>query len=148
MLDNKARLAIFASGSLGLGGVILMALGAYFAFLRPALLPEDLKFMSSSVAQIQSTLPSLQAWLTRVFGVLGGFMFAAGLLTIYIAAINRSAGTIKLTMIIAVAGLTSIGWMAITTFLIESDFKWLLLTFTFPWLIAVALYWASNQRSK
>ncbi|MBI3700570.1 MAG: hypothetical protein HY242_09040 [Afipia sp.] len=145
MLDNKAKLALFASGSLGLGGVILMALGAYFAFLRPALLPEDLKFMSSSVAQIQSALPGLQAWLTRVFGVLGGFMFAAGLLTGYIAATSRSAGTIRLTMIIAVAGLTSIGWMAITNFLIDSDFKWLLLTFTFPWLFAVALYSISNR---
>lgn len=147
MSGNRTRLKIFASGSLGLAGAILMALGVYFAILRPALLPEDLKFMNSSVAQIQSALPSLQAWLTRVFGVLGGFMFAAGLLTIYIAAISRSVGTFKLTMIIAVAGLTSIGWMAITNFLIDSDFKWLLLTFTFPWLIAVALYSVSNRCS-
>ena len=124
-----------------------MAMGAYFAFLRPPLLPEDLKFMGTSVAQIQSALPGLLPWLTRVFGVLGGFMFAAGLLTIYTAATNRRAGTIQLTMIIAFSGLASIGWMAITNFLIESDFKWLLLTFTFPWLVAVILYSVSNQRS-
>lgn len=147
MSDRKAKLAFFAFASLSLGGVILMAMGAYFAFLRPPLLPEDLKFMGSSAAQIRSTLPSLLPWLTRVFGVLGGFMFAAGILTIYAAATNRRAGTFQLTMIVAVSGLASIGWMAITNFLIDSDFKWLLLTFTLPWLFAVILYSASNQRS-
>lgn len=147
MSDRKARLALFASGSLGLGGVIFMAMGAYFAFLRPPLLPEDLKFMGSSAAQIQGALPGLLSWLTRVFGVLGGFMFAAGLLTTYTAATNRRAATIQLTMIVAFSGLASIGWMAITNFLIDSDFKWLLLTFTFPWLVSVVLYSASIQRT-
>lgn len=147
MSDRKAKLAFFASASLSVGGVILMAMGAYFAFLRPALLPEDLKFMGTSIVQIHSALPSLLPWLTRVFGVLGGFMFAAGLLTIYAAATNRRTGTIQLTMIVAISGLASIGWMTFTNFLIDSDFKWLLLTFTFPWLVAVTLYSVSNQRS-
>ena len=74
-----------ASGSLALGGVILMAMGIYFGFLRPPLLPEDLKYMGASLTQIQSVIPGLQPWLTRVFGVLGGYLFATGLLTVYVA---------------------------------------------------------------
>jgi hypothetical protein len=145
-LDSKTKIARFASGSLALGGLILMAMGAYFAFLRPSLLPEDIKYMSSSVGQIQSALPGLLPWLARVFSVLGGFMFATGLLTVYVAVTSLRARTIQLTTIVAISGLGSIGWMAFTNFLIDSDFKWLLLAFTFPWFVAVVLYSVSKQR--
>ncbi len=56
-----------------------------FAFLRPSLLPEDLRYMGASVAQIQSSAPGFPPWLGRVFGVLGGYMFATGLLSVYVA---------------------------------------------------------------
>ncbi len=145
--DDRTKIEFFASGALGLGGLILMIMGAYFAFLRPPLLPEDLRYLSSSVGQIQSAAPGLLPWLARVFGVLGGYIFATGVLTIYVAATSLSAGRIRLTTIVAVSGLASIGWMAVTNFLIDSDFKWLLFVFTFPWVVAVVLYSISAQRS-
>ena len=67
--NHKAKIALFASVALGLGGLILMVMEAYFAFLRPPLLPEDLKYMSSSSAQIQSAVPGLLPWLTHVFSL-------------------------------------------------------------------------------
>lgn len=128
-----------ASASLGLGGVILMGMGFYFGFLRPPLLPEDLRYMGKSMAEIQTALPGLGPWLARVFGVLGGYMFATGLLTVYVAAAGFTTGRLGVAAVVLVSGLASIGWMAFTNFVIDSDFKWLLLAFTLPWVVALAL---------
>ena len=78
-------LRTLATGALALGGLILIGMGLYFVFMRPALLPEDARYMGSSVAQIQELLPGLAPWLQRVFGVLGGYMLATGLLTVHVA---------------------------------------------------------------
>lgn len=87
--------------------------------------------MGGSLAQIAAY--GLLSWLSRVFGVLGGYMFATGVLTVYVAATGFRAGRPAATAIVAVSGLASIGWMAIANFLIDSDFKWLLFAFTLPW---------------
>ena len=117
-----------------------MALGLYFAFLRPPLLPEDARFMGTSLAQVQATLPGLPGWLRHVFGVLGGYIFATGLLTIYLAATAFRARVGGAAGVGALAWLTSIGLMAVVNFSIGSDFKWLILSFGLPWLVALALY--------
>ncbi|MEO6361198.1 MAG: hypothetical protein ABIO43_11595 [Sphingomicrobium sp.] len=128
-----------ASASLAFGGLILIGMGFYFALLRPSLLPEDARYIGKSAAQIQLALPGLSGWLGHVFGVLGGYMAATGLLTVYVAATSFRAGTRGARSVVAVAGLLSIGWMAIENFLISSDFKWLLAAFTLPWMIALTL---------
>ncbi len=135
--------AVFASASLALGGVILMGMGLYFGFLRPPLLPEDTRFIGASLEQIQTAVPGLQLWLSRVFGVLGGFMAATGMLTVYVAATEFRAEKPGARAVVLISGLTSIGWMAATNFLINSDFKWLLLVFALPWVAALALAWSS-----
>jgi len=134
----------FATGALALGGLILIGMGLYFVFMRPALLPEDARYMGTTVAQIQDLLPELAPWLRRVFGVLGGYMLATGLLTVYVAITTYRAARLGATMIVAVSGLVSIGGMAVTNFAIDSDFKWLLLVFTLPWVVALALSWAGE----
>ena len=128
-----------ASVVLALGGVILMGMGLYFGFLRPPLLPEDLRFMGASLTQIQTSLPGLELWLVHVFRVLGGYMFATGLLTVYVAATGFRTRRLGVVAVVSVSGLTSIGWMALTNFVINSDFKWLLLAFTLPWVVALML---------
>ena len=135
--------AVFASASLALGGVILTGMGLYFGFLRPPLLAEDTRFIGASLEQIQTAVPGLQLWLARVFGVLGGFMAATGVLTVFVAATAFRAGTPGAGAVVLISGLASIGWMAATNFLINSDFKWLLLVFALPWVAALALVWAS-----
>ena len=56
----------FSATVLALGGIILIGLGLYFIFLRPPLLPEDPRYMGSSLSEIQATLPGLLPWLRRV----------------------------------------------------------------------------------
>jgi hypothetical protein len=41
---------------------------------------------------------------------------------------------------VAIAGISSIGLMVAVNFLIGSDFKWLLVSFSFPWAFALVLY--------
>lgn len=135
-----------ASVTLALGGIILMGMGIYFSFLRPPLLPEDLRYMDASLTQIQTALPRLEFWLARVFRVLGGYMFATGLHTVYIAAAGFRTGRLRVVAVILVSGLTSIGWMAITNFAVDSDFKWLLLAFTLPWVVTLSLALSRSWR--
>ena len=131
------NLQLLSARALTVGGVIQMGMGLYFVFLRPPLLPEDLMFMDANLAEVQAAMPGLVTWLEHVFGVLGGFIFASGLPTVYIAATAFKPGRLGALAVIAISGFASIGWMAITNFVIDSDFKWLLLALTFPWLIAL-----------
>jgi hypothetical protein len=134
-----------SSAFLVMHGIILMGLGLYFVFIRPPLLPEDPRFMKTSLAEIQAAIPGLLIWLRRVFGVMGGFMFTSGLLIAYIAAILFQGVTRGARSVVTLAGLTSIGWMAIVNILLDSDFKWLLLAFNIPWIAAVILSWRESE---
>lgn len=127
-----------ASTLLTLSGLILMGMGLYFIFVRPPLLPEDPRFMGASLEQIQSTLPGLLVWLRRVFWVMGGFMFATGFLTLHVALTTFRTHSRSARLVIAIAALSSIGWMAVVNFMIDSDFKWLILTYNLPWIVALA----------
>ncbi|TIL73695.1 MAG: hypothetical protein E5Y89_21150, partial [Mesorhizobium sp.] len=59
-------------------GVALVFIGAFFMFLRPPLLPEDMRFIGVSLEQLQAALPRMASWLLRVFQVLGGYAAASG----------------------------------------------------------------------
>ena len=135
-----------AQASLGLGGLILMGMGVYFALLRPPLLPEDLRYVGASLAQIQSAISGFLPWVSRIFAVLGGYLFATGLLTAYLAAASYRDTQPLPTAVVAISGSASIGWMAVTNFLIDSDFKWLLLAFVLPWVVAVVASLAADMR--
>ena len=122
-----------------------MALGLYFTFLRPPLLPEDMRYMGASLGQIEAALPGVLIWLRRVFAVMGGFMFATGLLTTYLAFTAFRVRARGAGLVVAAAGLASIGWMSVTNFVIASNFKWLILAFVIPWFLALALYWKERR---
>lgn len=117
-----------------------MGLGLYFIFLRPPLLPEDLRYIGASLAEIQTKLPGLMNWLQKVFGVMGGYIFTTGLLTLYVAITTFRTRANGVFGIMAAAGLTSIGWMTVVNFMIASDFKWLLVGFAMLWGIALLLF--------
>lgn len=122
-----------------------MMLGLYFVFLRPPLLPEDPRFMGTSIAQIQMSVPGLLIWLRRVFWVMGGYIFATGLLTFHVAVTTFRARVRGVAGVVALAGSTSIGLMAVVNFIIVSDFKWLILSFVLLWALALALYWLERS---
>lgn len=111
-------------------GIWLIGLGAYFALLRPPLLPEDPRFIGSSLAEIQAAVPGLGRWLGRVFTVMGGFMAAAGALTVFAALTPARAPF----WVLALAGLLTVGLMSAVNFAIDSDFKWPLLLPAILWL--------------
>jgi len=118
-------------------GIWLIGLGLYFMFLRPALLPEDLRYMGISPGEIQSAMPGLEGWLHRVFTVMGGFMTGAGVLTI-LAAMKASAAREKwIWMALALAGLFTVGTMSLTNFQLNSNFKWLLLIPSLLWVVGL-----------
>ena len=129
-------------------GVIVMGLGLYFIFLRPPLLPEDPRFMGTTLAEIHATVPGLLIWLRRVFWVMGGFMFTTGLLFSYLAITTFQQSARGARSIVTLAGLTSIVWMAVVNFMINSDFKWLLLAFSLPWILALLLLWREKDSLK
>ena len=137
----------YSATALALGGTILMALGLYFVFLRPPLLPEDLRSMRTSLPDLQATMPGLFIWLRRVFGVMGGYMFATGLLTLYVAVTGFRDRLCGVALVVALAGMSSIELMAVVNFIIESDFRWLILTFILPWVLALALYRSERSDS-
>lgn len=70
-------------------------------------------------------------WLQKVFWVLGSYIFSAGLLTtIYVAQTSFRTRTQEAIAIESIAGLNSIGSMAIVNFILQSNFKCVLLAFT------------------
>lgn len=130
---------------LAFGGVVLMLLGLYFIFVRPPLLPEDPRAMGTTLTQVEAAVPGLAPWLRRVFWVVGGFMFATGLLTFYVAVTSFRARARGVAGVMALAGLASIGLMAVVNFMIASDFKWLILSFALPWALALGLFWRERD---
>ena len=103
----------YSATVLAIAGAILMMLGLYFIFVRPPLLAEDVRYMGTSLAQIQATVPRLLIWTRRVFWVMGGYIFTAGLLTLYIAVTTFRTRARGIAGVVMLAGLTSIGSMAL-----------------------------------
>jgi hypothetical protein len=121
-------------------GVWLVGLGAYFIFVRPPLLPEDLRYAGANVAVLLVAAPRIAQWLDLVFTVLGGFMAGSGVLVMYLALKvlpQRPASALAVT---AVTGALTVGLMSAVNFALGSDFRWLLLVPPVTWLAALLLY--------
>ncbi len=130
----------WSTSALVLGGLSLIGLGLYFIFLRPALLPEDSRYMGATPAAIQATIPGLSKWLQKVFWVMGGYMLSTGLLTLDVALTTFRERAPGAAAVMALVGLTSIGWMTVVNFILRSDFRWVILLLTAPWAIALILF--------
>jgi len=121
-------------------GLWLIGLGLYFAFSRPALLPEDLRYIGASVQDIQAAAPGIAGWLHRVFTVMGGFIIGTGILSIAVATnASRMRKNVALS-VFALVGSSSVGLMSLTNFQLDSDFKWLLLIPPVLWLAGLISY--------
>jgi hypothetical protein len=136
-----------SSIALMLAGVALIGTGFYFIVLRPALLPEDVRYMALPAAQFDVLRPRLEAWLTQVFRVMGGFVFATGVLAVTLAATSFRAHQSVAALGALIAGGASIGWMAAVNFLIDSDFKWVLLGMALLWACSLVLFWFESKTS-
>lgn len=121
-------------------GVWLIGLGLYFIVARPPLLPEDARFMGATAAQIQAAAPGLEGWLNRVFTVMGGFMAGAGVLTVFVASVAMPSRLKGTSWAIALAGALTVALMSAVNFVLDSDFRWLLLVPALIWLAGVTLH--------
>jgi hypothetical protein len=140
MLTAHPKRQPYSPKALALGGLSLLGIGGYFLLLRPPLLPEDARYMGTTLPALQAAVPGLLRWLQKVFWVMGGYMVATGLLTLHVAFSSFRSRQPGAFPVVALAGLCSIGWMTAVNFLLDSDFKWLLLVLTLPWIAALLLY--------
>ena len=122
----------------------LVGLGFYFSVLRPPLLPEDLRFIGTTLAQIRTAVPNLGSWLQKVFMVMGGFIAGAGVLTMFVAAVALPRRMNGAVWAIALSGVLTVALMSATNFALQSDFRWLLLVPALAWLAGTILHVAKH----
>ena len=125
----------FAHLAFSLCGASMVALGLYFVFLRPPLLPEDLRYFGVTLTELESVAPQLLPWLRQVFTAMGGYIFATGVLTTFVARIPPAPLT---TTALALAGAASVVLMSAVNFAIDSDYKWLMLLPALLWTAGMA----------
>ena len=99
-------------------GIWLVGLGLYFMLLRPPLLPEDPRFMGTTLEQVRAAVPGLEGWLKNVFRVMGGFMAGAGALTVFVAAVamplrlNGTSWALAISGVLTVVLMSATNWLA------------------------------------
>jgi uncharacterized membrane protein YphA (DoxX/SURF4 family) len=128
-----------------MAGICLMGVGLYFILLRPPLLPEDVRYMALPDSQLDILRPRLELWLTHVFRVMGGYVLATGVLTVTLAATAFRRHQMAAAIGALIGGAASIGWMAAVNFMIDSDFKWVLLAMALLWACSLVLFWFENR---
>ena len=127
-------------------GATLVIAGLYFILVRPPLLPEDVRYMALPTAQFEAVKPQLESWLAHVFQVMGGYVLATGVLTIALAATSFRAHHWGAAVGVLIGGAASIGLMAVVNFVINSDFKWVLLGMALLWACSLALFWLEKSQ--
>jgi len=123
-------------------------MGLYFVIVRPPMLPEDFNFIHTNETVINDDPPGLLIWLKKVFIVLGGYIVASGVLLLYLSLNETNKQTNAWFITTLIACVSSIGLMTVVNFVIDSDFKWLLLLFNVPWLTSLGLTFRSNKSEK
>lgn len=117
-----------------------IGLGLYFIFLRPALLPEDVRYTGADLQAFQALAPHLGDWLGKVFTVMGGFMAGAGVLVVYFAWTVMPSRPRGATLVLALAGALTLVLMSVVNFALQSDFRWLLALPPLAWAAALMRY--------
>jgi hypothetical protein len=129
-----------------LAAIALIGTGLYFLLLRPPLLPEDVRYMGLSDAELLAVRPRLEAWLTQVFRVMGGYILASGALAVTLAATSFRMHQWNAWFGALVGGAFSIGWMAIVNLMIDSDFKLVLSGVAVVWAASLVLFCFEKNR--
>ena len=129
-------------------GVWDAGLGLYFIFVRPALLPEDVRYTGADLQALESLAPHFGDWLGKVFTVMGGFMAGAGVLVAYFAWTlmpSRPRGT---TLALALVGALTLVLMSAVNFALQSDFRWLLVLPPLAWAAALVQYEVQSRQRR
>ena len=148
-LTEPTALRLRPSGKIfAICGLWLVALGAYFLFLRPAVLAEDLRYIGSSLDTMRTVAPGLERWLDHVFDVMGGFMVATGTMTVLAAWRLRARRDRGSLAALSLAGAAGVSLMSATNFLLGSDYRWLLLLPVLLWLAGLVCLVREGEASR
>jgi hypothetical protein len=115
-------------------GIATTAVGIYFMALRPALLPEDLRFAHLQTGDVPAPL---LPWLRIVFRTWGGFVVGLGVLLLGqgIAAYTNRSGWSRCGTAIGVV--FAFGSFLVSNIQLGSDFLWFIgLMFAFALAVA------------
>jgi len=104
---------------LGLLGLAALGIGLYFLFLRPAMLPEDLRFTEVRPGEVPARLLD---WLTIVLRTWGGFMAGFGVVLIAVATSFFRATKRLLSVGTAVGVIVAFGQFFLSNLTISSDY--------------------------
>ena len=121
-------------------GIWLIGLGGYFMFVRPPMLPEDLRYIGSSATQVEALLPHMASWLRNVFTVMGGFIAGCGVLVVFVSVRLVPQCVHGTGIALGFTGLFTVSTMSWINFALDSDFKWLLLVPALAWLVGLVTY--------
>ena len=125
---------------LAIVGAGMILIGAYFIFIRPPLLSEDLRYMGTSREQLQAMVPKLVLWLGWVFTVLGGYIVGTGVLLVHLALDALADRKPHAPLVATLAGSFTIGLMSVVNLVIDSNSKFVLLALTAVWVAALVCY--------
>ena len=73
-------------------------------------------------------------------------MLATGVLAFTLAVTSFREHRLGAAVGLLIGGAASIGWMAVVNFMIESDFKWILLAMALLWACSLVLFWFERKR--
>jgi hypothetical protein len=132
-----------AAWLIALSGVWCIGLGLYFIFVRPALLPEDVRYIAIEPLALQVAAPNLADWLTKVFTVMGGFMAGTGVLVAYVGWTVLPLRPRGAAPVLILTGLLTLVLMSAINFALHSDFRWLLVLPPVVWFAGVVLHLAA-----
>lgn len=115
------RIARAASFLLLALGVLTFGTGIHFVFLRPAMLPEDLRFTGM---ELRLLTPEMAGWLQIVFRTWGGFMAGFGFLLSSVAGYFITSRTELLELGTSFAVLIAFGGFLASNLQIHSAYLW------------------------
>lgn len=102
-------------------GLLTLGTGLFFLFIRPVMLPEDIR-LTGMDPQLLS--PEMVEWLRIVFRTWGGFIAAFGILLLSVATYMITSRPVLLCWGVALALAVAFGRFLASNVMIRSDFVW------------------------
>ena len=134
----------FAAYALTALGVLTLGTGVYFMAIRPALLPEDVRFTGVDT----SLLPAqFFEWLLIVFRTWGGFIAAFGILMLAVSGYWLTKRGCFLRYGTALAVLLGFGRFLVSNILIHSEYLWFIAVLSALALVTAVLLLVARRPS-
>ena len=128
---------------LGVLGVLTLGTGLDFLLVRPAMLPEDLRFTGVNPAELPARMFE---WLGIVFRTWGGFMAGFGIVLIGVATYVFTARKVLLCWATAIGVVVAFGRFLLSNLAIGSDYLvFIAILFGLAMVIAIILILSSHH---